>query len=221
MYTGPFIGLLDTWVGILQELNAEDYTRILLTPHGGRVTRIGELKNEGLIVSRHGKLGGHKLTASIDDIPFSRLLALRDLRSCPTTSLLYRYEDFTLGEILAMPIQKRVSWASGIGVVVSTLSQLSHTIPQRHSLVRAEGVSEGYKQQILHRIYRQGLTISENGQIGRGNGRTGVLLYKPFSQFTVGDILPLLSSSRPFYNRLLTHSRSLKLEKLLVGGGRK
>lgn len=217
MYTGSFTGLLDTWVGLLRETNDLDYTRIITYPHGGRVERLGELRDIGLVTSRLGTKGGHKLTLPFNQITLSHLMPLRPLPPCPTTALLNRYANKTMTEILSWTSPRRVGWAASLGAVAGVLSHLNHSTTTRHVDVQIDCMSHGYKLQVLYRAFRLGLTV-HGGVSSYESGRRGVVLYKPFSQFTVGDVIPLLTPSFTIYNALLERSRNIKLKTLLKEG---
>lgn len=211
MHTGPVIGLLDTWTNLMREMNDKTYTRVLLTPHGGRVGRIGELKRAGLVSSRLGVEGGHKLTMPFDDIPLSCLLSIRALLPCPTTHFLYRYADNTLGEIFSWGETTQTNWSASIGVISGVLSSMSHVIPVRHKDVYCDNISHGYVLQVLYRAYRLGLTTQARTE----GGKHGVVLTKPFDKFTIGDITPMLSNRYVIYKSLLKAGKKTPLAKLL------
>lgn len=180
---------------ILQQLNTVDYKHVDGRGKGGTCVRLRFLIDSGFVESRKGKLGGHKLTCPLSEIPFSHWVNLLEpLAGSPSMKLLSLFEDTSVEDVLSSPPYPNGGWTLSFDHTVGILQRLSTEKPTLSRLLTYPELRPGYIAHIYTEMCRCGLAVPVS--------RKGIILSKNFDQLTVKDILPMMPHNAQIFSML-------------------
>lgn len=194
---------LDRLVYILSCLDNVEWRSLRFCSSGGSNLRMGELRQAGLVISRQGRSGGHRLAFPFSRITLSHLLLTVSCDPCLTTHLFQRYGQTPIQELLDWPEAPRGKYRASLEAVVDIVSQLSTTQPIMPINIRGLPYCTGYIEQILASLSTLGLVTSIY--------RKGRMLTQPYSTLTIGDIAPVLAHRGHIHSAIILKSTNIKL----------